>query len=82
MMPYQSDISVLFFWASMNSDTREIMDTKQVGKYIRRSVGAVRNLCMRRQIPYRKVAGRLVFLRSEIDTWVKNAPGVRLEDLK
>ncbi|RZB36307.1 MAG: hypothetical protein SRB2_02132 [Desulfobacteraceae bacterium Eth-SRB2] len=44
----------------------ELLNTKECGVVIRRSPGAVRNLVLRRAIPYRKVAGRLVFLRSEI----------------
>ena len=49
--------------------------------YINRSEGAVRNLVMRRAIPYRKVAGRLIFLKEEIDAWIENAPGLSLEQL-
>ena len=43
------------------------------------SKGAVRNLVMRRRIPFRKVGGRLVFIRREIRRWVESAPGIKLE---
>jgi len=44
--------------------------------------GAIRNLVLRRKIPFRKVGGRLVFLRDEIEKWIASAPGVRLKDLE
>ena len=50
--------------------------------FLRRSPGAIRNLVLRRRIPYRKLAGRLVFLYDEIVEWIEKAPGVRLKDLR
>ena len=61
---------------------KEIMNAGECGEYIGKTDGAIRNLTMRREIPFRKVAGRLVFLKSEIDEWIENSPGVRLEDLE
>ncbi len=43
--------------------------------------GAIRNLVMRGKIPFRKVGGRLVFIKSEISEWVETSPGLKLEDL-
>ena len=60
----------------------EILTTTETGHIIKRSPGAVRNLVLRRAIPFRKCAGRLYFLRSELETWIREAPGVKLEDLK
>jgi hypothetical protein len=56
--------------------------TNECAKFLNRSSGAVRNLVMRRKIPYRKVGGRLVFLKSELEVWIQNSPGVRLQDLE
>jgi hypothetical protein len=47
-----------------------------------RSKGAIRNLVLRRAIPYRKPAGRLIFLKEEIDEWIKIAPGKTLDKMK
>ena len=58
------------------------LNTKQAAARINRSPGAVRNMVMRQQIPYRKVAGRLVFFTDELDAWLDQSPGVRLEDFK
>lgn len=49
--------------------------------YIDRSPGAVRNMVLRRAIPYRKPGGRLLFDREQIDEWIKNSEGVSLEEL-
>ena len=55
--------------------------TPDTAEYLDTSEGAVRNLVMRRKIPFRKVAGRLIFLPDEIKAWVQNSPGLRLEDI-
>jgi len=43
---------------------------------------AVRMRVARRQIPFRKVKGRLVFLRREIERWIETAPGLRPDDIE
>jgi hypothetical protein len=60
----------------------QFLNTYQVSKYIGRSPGAIRNLVMRRKIPFRKVAGRLVFFKDEIDAWIFGSPGVSWDDIK
>ena len=66
----------------MKNMSTEIMNTEQAGKLINRTPSAVRNLVLRRKIPFRKPAGRLVFLRSELEQWVRDAPGLTFEELK
>ena len=58
------------------------MKTDEVAEFLGRSPGAIRNLVLRRAIPYRKVGGRLLFLRNEIERWIDQSPGVRLQDLE
>jgi len=53
----------------------------EVSQYVRRSPGAVRNLVLRRAIPYHKPGGRLLFDREEIDRWVKGSEGISLEKI-
>ena len=65
----------------MKDHGKKIWNTNEAAEFLGRSPGAIRNLVMRRAIPYRKVAGRLVFLKDEIEKWIENAPGVRLKDL-
>ena len=59
---------------------KEFLNSREAGEMIRRSPAAMRNLVMRKRIPFRKVAGRLVFIRSELEKWVEGSPGVRLEE--
>ena len=66
----------------MISETSEFFSTEQVGRFINRSPAAVRNLVLRRKIPFRKPAGRLVFLRSEIERWIQTSPGLYLQDIE
>ena len=58
-----------------------LLDTKDVANLLNRSPGAVRNLVLRRKIPFRKVAGRLAFIKDEIEEWIAASPGIRLEEL-
>ena len=59
----------------------EIWTTKEAARFLKRSENAIRNLTVRRAIPYRKVAGRLVFIPEEILEWMQKAPGVGLGEL-
>ncbi|MBW2631055.1 MAG: helix-turn-helix domain-containing protein [Deltaproteobacteria bacterium] len=60
----------------------EILSIKDTATFINRTEGAIRKLCLRRAIPFRKPAGRLIFIRSELERWIENAPGVGLQDIK
>jgi len=60
----------------------QYMNVDELASYIKRSRGAIRNLILRRAIPYRKPAGRLIFLKEEIDQWVQSAPGKTLEEIR
>ena len=60
----------------------EPWDTKQAGQFLKRSPAAVRNMVLRRIIPHRKVAGRLIFIRKELEEWVRRSPGVSIKDLE
>lgn len=59
----------------------EYLGTKECGQMIKRSAGAIRNLVMRRAIPFRKPGGRLLFIKSEIQEWIESAPGVKVQEL-
>jgi hypothetical protein len=60
---------------------KEYLNTKDLAALINRSPAAVRNLVLRRRVPYRRVAGRLTFLRQEIEEWIDRSEGLKLEDL-
>jgi len=65
----------------MGDEAKKYLTTAECGRLIGRSAGAIRNLVLRHQIPYRKPGGRLLFIRSEIEQWINSAPGVKLEDI-
>ena len=58
-----------------------LLNVDELSKYLKRSPSAIRNLVMRRQIPFRKVAGRLIFFQEEIDKWLLEAQGITLEEM-
>ena len=60
----------------------ECFDTKGAGGFLRKSPAAIRNLVMRKEIPFRKVSGRLVFIREELEEWVRMSPGMSLDELR
>lgn len=66
----------------MNREMGHYLTIEELSLYIKRSKGEIRNLVLRRANPYRKPAGRLLFLKEEIDQWVQNAPGKKLEEIE
>ncbi|MFC1886057.1 helix-turn-helix domain-containing protein [Thermodesulfobacteriota bacterium] len=62
-------------------DNSPYLNTEECGDYLKRSPGAIRNLVMRRKIPFRKPGGRLMFLKAEIDDWIENSPGLKVGEL-
>ena len=63
--------------------TKQYFTVNQLSNYLAgRSPGAIRNLVLRRAIPFRKPSGRLLFDRDEIDRWIKSSAGVSLEELR
>jgi hypothetical protein len=67
-----------FFFALR--ETMNLWNIKKTSEYLDRSEGAVRNLVLRRKIPFRKVGGRLMFIEDEISRWADGSPGVKLAD--
>ena len=59
----------------MKREEKLYLTTDECAELIHRSPGAVRNLVMRNQIPYRKPGGRLVFIRDEIIEWMQCTGG-------
>ena len=64
----------------MKELSEKYLTIDDLSSYIGRSKGAIRNLVLRRVIPYRKPAGRLIFIKAEIDRWVQMAPGKGLDE--
>ena len=60
----------------------ECLDTKEAGRLVKRSPAAIRNLVLRKEVPFRKVGGRLIFIREELEEWVRMSPGVSLDEFR
>jgi predicted DNA-binding transcriptional regulator AlpA len=54
------------------------MSLTEVAALTQRSEAAVSMLVFRKRIPHRKPAGRIIFLRDEIEEWVRSTGGVTL----
>lgn len=59
----------------------EYLDLPGLGEYIHRSPGAIRNLVLRRAIPFKKPAGRLLFIKQEIDQWINESAGISVKQI-
>lgn len=60
---------------------KDYLTVNDLSKIIGRSPAAIRNLVLRRRIPFRKPGGRLLFLTDEIEHWIEESEGIKLEDL-
>jgi excisionase family DNA binding protein len=58
----------------------ELLTVLEVSQYLKRSPGAVRMMVQRGLIPFRRCAGRLNFIQSEIDQWILECEGARVEE--
>jgi hypothetical protein len=58
-------------------DNRKFIGVSEAAEMLNRSESAVRQMVWRKQVPHRKVAHRIVFVRSELDS-----PGVRPEEVE
>ncbi|MFC1888846.1 helix-turn-helix domain-containing protein [Thermodesulfobacteriota bacterium] len=56
------------------------LSCREAAEYLRRSSGAIRNLVMRRAIPFHKPGGRLLFVKSELDDWVRRSDGLTIKE--
>lgn len=56
-------------------DRPEYMSTEDVARYLHWPIKRIDNLCAQRRIPFHKDGGRRVFVRHEIDDWVRQLPG-------
>jgi len=43
---------------------------------------AIRSMVARRQVPFRKLNGRVVFIKTELEEFVQSLPGVSLEEIR
>lgn len=61
-------------------DRPDYMGTQDVAAYLRWTPKRIDNLCSQGRIPFRKDGGRRLFVRQEIDEWVRGLDGPTLQD--
>jgi excisionase family DNA binding protein len=59
----------------------EAMSTSGAAAFLGCTTTALYKLVSRRAIPYRKKGKKLLFLRSELTQFLRELPGLKLEDL-
>ncbi len=64
--------SLIERFESYTSNKSAVMNITQVSEYLGKTVGSIRGLVARAEIPYSKVGGALSFTKSEIDNWISS----------
>jgi excisionase family DNA binding protein len=60
---------------------KEVMSTSAAAVFMDCTTTALYKLVARQAIPYRKKGKKLLFLRSELTQFLRELPGLKLEDL-
>jgi excisionase family DNA binding protein len=60
---------------------QEAMGTSAAAVFMNCTDAAIYKMVARQAIPYRKKGKKLLFLRSELEQFLRELPGLRLEDL-
>jgi excisionase family DNA binding protein len=60
---------------------QEAMGTSAAAVFMNCTDAAIYKMVARQAIPYRKKGKKLLFLRSELEQFLRELPGLKLEDL-
>jgi excisionase family DNA binding protein len=60
---------------------KEVMSTSAAAVFMDCTTTAIYKMVARQAIPYRKKGKKLLFLRSELAKFLRELPGLKLEDL-
>jgi hypothetical protein len=63
-------------------DGQLLLDVRGVALLLGTSERSVRARIGRKLLPYRKLSGRIVFLRSELEAFIADLPGVSVDEAK
>ena len=58
------------------------LDVRGVSIFYGGTEKLIRGLVERRLIPFKRLGGRIVFLRAELETWLANLPGCTADEAK
>jgi excisionase family DNA binding protein len=51
--------------------TEELIDINECSKVLNMSVGRLRKMCMKKEIPFLKLGGRVRFYKPDLLKWIK-----------
>jgi len=57
-----------------------LLGVPEASRLLGNSERSLRALIANGVVPFRRLAGRIVFRRSELEKWIENLPGVTLKD--
>ena len=60
---------------------QKFLNTDQCADLLKRTPNSIRRLVWQGKLPFRKVAGRLMFLEYELMDFIENSPGKRSGDI-
>ncbi len=60
----------------------KLLTIEEAACKLKRTPRSIRALILRRVIPYRKVAGRIILIDEELDQWILNSPGNTIEEIE
>lgn len=59
-----------------------VLDVNTCGTVLGTSERVIRGLVAKKIIPYRRLGGRIVFIKTEIETWLANLSGCSLDEAR
>jgi excisionase family DNA binding protein len=59
-----------------------VLSVKQMALLLGCSEMAVYNRALKRQLPHRKMGKRVIFLKAEVERFLDELPGMRLEEMR
>lgn len=58
------------------------MDVKTTAEFLGTSEKAIRGMVTRHLIPFRRLGGRIVFLRTDLERWLQGLEGCTIEEAR
>jgi excisionase family DNA binding protein len=59
-----------------------VLSVRQVAEFLGRSEQAVYKLVYRKQLPYRKLGGKVIFIRKELEQYLDQLSGLTVEEIE
>ena len=73
----QSQKKVIYNKRNMLFNNLEWMDSKEASEYLRTTIGSLRNMVYRGQLPAKKLGNRLRFKKSDLENLLDNSDAIK-----